>query len=581
MNERQAAPPEGETRFRYGALFAGIWLIALTNALTTLLRRGHDWQQYVGLAALGSFCVLYLTLVVVGGRARREMVHRPLGRRWAELILMVGLVALMVPGAGQEATAGVLFCGAAAVMTLPLRQGLVAAAVLALATEVLPYLAPGWQDRGDGVGVLLAGAATWGIRLAFERNQHLLLAQQELARLAVETERARIAADLHDILGHSLTVVTVKAELAQRLLDVDVERARSELADLETLSRDALADVCSTALGVRGVSLPGEIAAARSALSAAGIAAELPTAADEVPSRLRERFAWTIRETVTNLVRHSRASRCEIRLTPHSLEVLDDGVGAAAPSGGQGLVSLRARGGARRPAVGRQPARLARLRRPAGSAVTAPGGSPAAPIRLLLADDQALVRGAIAALLELEPDLTVVAEVDRGDEVLAAAHAHAVDVALLDVEMPGADGVTAARQLREALPGCRVLIVTTFGRAGYLRQALAAGASGFVVKDTPARLLADAVRRVHAGLRVVDPALAVDSLTLGQSPLTDRETQVLRAARDGGTVNDLAGALHLSDGTVRNHLSSVIGKTGARTRAEAVRIALDNGWLLG
>jgi two-component system, NarL family, response regulator DesR len=201
-------------------------------------------------------------------------------------------------------------------------------------------------------------------------------------------------------------------------------------------------------------------------------------------------------------------------------------------------------------------------------------------IRLLLADDQALVRGAMAALLNMESDLTVVAEVGRGDEVLDAVRAHAVDVALLDVEMPGLDGVAVARQLAELAPGCRALMVTTFGRAGYLRRAMAAGANGFVVKDTPARLLADAVRRVHQGLRVVDPALAAESLAYGDSPLTARETDVLVAARDGSTVADIARRLHLSDGTVRNHLSAAIGKTGARTRAEAIRRAEENGWLL-
>jgi two-component system response regulator DesR len=201
-------------------------------------------------------------------------------------------------------------------------------------------------------------------------------------------------------------------------------------------------------------------------------------------------------------------------------------------------------------------------------------------IRLLLADDQSLVRGALAALLELESDLTVVAQVGRGDEVVDAARANAVDVALLDLEMPGLDGVAATRALAAAMPSCRVLIVTTFGRPGYLRKAMAAGASGFVVKDTPAAQLADAVRRVHAGMRVVDPALAAESLTQGDSPLTDRETEVLLAAAVGGTAGDIARRLHLSEGTVRNHLSNAIGKTGARTRAEAIRIAERNGWLL-
>ena len=200
-------------------------------------------------------------------------------------------------------------------------------------------------------------------------------------------------------------------------------------------------------------------------------------------------------------------------------------------------------------------------------------------IRLLLADDQALVRGALAALLALERDLEVVSEVGSGDEVVAAAAEHRPDVALLDVEMPGMDGIEATQALKRAHPGTRVLIVTTFGRPGYLRRAMQAGADGFVVKDTPARQLADAVRRVHAGLRVVDPLLAADSLTAGDSPLTARESDVLRAARRGASVASIAAGLHLSEGTVRNHLSSSIGKTGATNRTEAVRIADENGWL--
>lgn len=201
-------------------------------------------------------------------------------------------------------------------------------------------------------------------------------------------------------------------------------------------------------------------------------------------------------------------------------------------------------------------------------------------IRLVIADDQALVRGALAALLGLESDIDVVAEVGRGDEVSDAVVLHNADVALLDVEMPGMDGIAAAAELRTTAPNCRVLMVTTFGRPGYLRRAMQAGASGFVVKDTPARALADAVRKVAAGLRVVDPALAAETLTSGESPLTDRETEVLRAAAGGGTVADIGAATFLSDGTVRNYLSRAMGKTGAKTRAEAVRIAQENGWLL-
>ncbi|MFH8252865.1 response regulator transcription factor [Microbacterium sp. B2969] len=206
------------------------------------------------------------------------------------------------------------------------------------------------------------------------------------------------------------------------------------------------------------------------------------------------------------------------------------------------------------------------------------GTSPGA-IRLLIADDQALVRGALSALLGLEGDIEVVAEVGRGDEVEAAAVASRPDVALLDIEMPGIDGIQAAALLRQAVPGCRVIIVTTFGRPGYLKRAMQAGAAGFVVKDTPATQLADAVRRVAQGLRVVDPGLAAASLAQGDSPLTERETDVLGVARAGGSVADIARILHLSEGTVRNHLSSAIGKTGGRNRADAARIAEESGWL--
>jgi two-component system response regulator DesR len=201
------------------------------------------------------------------------------------------------------------------------------------------------------------------------------------------------------------------------------------------------------------------------------------------------------------------------------------------------------------------------------------------PIRLLLADDQALVRGALSALLNMERDLEVVVEVGAGDLVVAAVAEHHPDVALLDVEMPGMDGIEATAAVRAQFPDTRVLIVTTFGRPGFLRRAMQAGASGFVVKDTPAAQLADAVRRVHAGLRVVDPALATDSLVAGESPLTVRETEVLRESRDGSSVAAIAKRLFLSEGTVRNHLSAAIGKTGAANRGEASVIAEGNGWL--
>ena len=203
----------------------------------------------------------------------------------------------------------------------------------------------------------------------------------------------------------------------------------------------------------------------------------------------------------------------------------------------------------------------------------------ALPIRVLVADDQALIRGAFATLIGLEPDMVVVAEVATGDRVVPEALRTSPDVALLDVQMPGLDGLSAANALREQVPACRVIILTTFGRPGYLRRAMEAQAAGFLVKDAPPESLLDAIRRVRAGLRVVDPALAAESLSLGESPLTGRERDVLSASADGGTVTEIARRLYLSDGTVRNHLSSVIGKTGARTRSDALRIATERGWI--
>ena len=201
------------------------------------------------------------------------------------------------------------------------------------------------------------------------------------------------------------------------------------------------------------------------------------------------------------------------------------------------------------------------------------------PIRVMIAEDQGLVRGALTALLGLEGDIEVVAEVGRGDEVVGRALEARPDVALLDIEMPGLDGLAAAAQLRRAVPACRVLILTTFGRPGYLRRAMEAGASGFLLKDAPATELASAIRRAAAGGRVVDQALAVEALSEGSNPLTEREREVLAATVDAATIADIAAGLSLSEGTVRNHLSAAIQKVGARNRAEAARIALDKGWI--
>jgi two-component system, NarL family, response regulator DesR len=200
-------------------------------------------------------------------------------------------------------------------------------------------------------------------------------------------------------------------------------------------------------------------------------------------------------------------------------------------------------------------------------------------VRIMIAEDQTMVRQALVALLELEPDIEVVAQAADGDEALAMARKFQPDVAVLDIEMPGPSGIEVAGRLaRSAFPG-KVVIVTTFDRPGYLRAAMAAGASGFLLKDAPAADLATAIRQVAAGQRVVDPALAAAALAQGDSPLTDRETEVLAAAASHDAIADIAGRLHLSNGTVRNHLSAAIQKLGARNRAEAVELAQQKGWL--
>jgi two-component system, NarL family, response regulator DesR len=202
-------------------------------------------------------------------------------------------------------------------------------------------------------------------------------------------------------------------------------------------------------------------------------------------------------------------------------------------------------------------------------------------IRVLLAEDQAMVRGALSALLRLESDIEVVAEVARGDEVVPAALETTPDVALLDIEMPGGDGLQAAAALQEQIPSCRVLILTTFGRGGYLRRAMESGAVGFLLKDASAAELAVAIRRAMAGERVVDPELALAALSEGNNPLTPREREVLRAGLNGASIADIAAQLFLSEGTVRNHLSIAIQKMGARNRIEAARLAEEKGWLDG
>jgi two-component system, NarL family, sensor histidine kinase DesK len=343
---------------RWGVGFAAIWLFFLADPLKQAWDTRDTAAGVVGGVATIVFGAYYMTIWLNLRRDRNDFAGPPSTvRSVTYMVVLLFLAGVMIATLGQAGTAALVYCAVAAVMIFSLRvAGLIVVALAGLVV-LLVRLNPGWSSPVSLLfSVFAAALAVFGIRQMMARNIDLVRAHQKNAELAVENERTRFARDLHDILGHSLTVITVKAELANRLLDVDVERARAELADLERLSRDALADVRRAVEGYRELTLPGELARARTALAAAEIEAELPNSTDEVPSHLRELFAWTVREGVTNVIRHSGATRCTVRLLPDAAEVVDDGVGAGPASGdgagdgrgagGSGLVGLRERAAA-------------------------------------------------------------------------------------------------------------------------------------------------------------------------------------------------------------------------------------------
>ena len=431
---------------RLGPVFAGIWLFFLLNPLLEGwahrdelrgVRRHGQHARVRGASTCRCGCGPAPT---ASGSSTPRRSAGPLPYLGA----LVGLGALTVACVGEPGMACVVYISVACVMVFPFRVAAPIVAALVVGTIALGAR----EDWGSQVGTAFGIMAAVGGGLRPTRGddpQHRPRQRPaENARLAVDNERTRFARDLHDILGHSLTVITVKAELAQKLLDVDVDRARAEIADLERLSRDALTDVRRAVEGYRDITLPGELVRARVALRAAEIDADLPNSTDDVPSELRELFAWTVREGVTNVIRHSGARHCEVRLTA------DQRRGARRRPRDPLADAARARGW---PGCASGPADV-------GATVVTRELSPGfslsvvrlVTIRLLLADDQALVRGALSALLSLESDLEVVAEVGTGDAVVPAVLEHHPDVALLDVEMPGLDGIAATAEVRRASP---------------------------------------------------------------------------------------------------------------------------------
>lgn len=342
---------------KLGVLFAAVWLVFMVAPLQDGWEQRDSVRGWLAVLCVIVFSALYvLAFSVVRHRRLFNQPSPTRGQAVALLITLSGLGLVICLAVGQSGMASVVYVAVASVMWLPGRSALAIVAVLAIIAEVTGRVVPGWHnDSTLPFAVCTAAFGMWGVNQLMLRNIELLRARDENARFAVADERNRFARDLHDILGHSLTVITVKAELANRLLDVDRERARAEIADLERLSRDALADVRRAVHGYRDLTLPGELARAREALAAADIDADLPNSTDEVPSELRELFAWTVREGVTNVIRHSGARRCVVRLGATAVEVSDDGSGLrdcgaeegrAAHGSGHGLDGLRERAAA-------------------------------------------------------------------------------------------------------------------------------------------------------------------------------------------------------------------------------------------
>ncbi len=336
---------EGERPGRFGMFFIAIWTLFLLQPLEVGWAHRDTARGVVGIVATLLFAVVYLAIF------RERRIQLRVGVLQQDLfpgLIKIGFataIALVVCVAiGQTGTATAVYLCVLCAMTLPRFWALPSALVVAAAFYVVGYLVPGWApDAGLLLSMLAATVAVWGVQQLLIRNTQLVAAERENQRLALSEERNRFARDLHDILGHSLTVITVKAELAKKLMDLDPERARAEIDDLEWLSRDALADVRRAVEGYRELTLPGEITRARRALAAAEIEADLPNSVEDVPSEKRELFAWTIREGVTNVIRHSRATRCTVVLDRDRVEIRDDGVGPAKDPGGHDLTGLRER----------------------------------------------------------------------------------------------------------------------------------------------------------------------------------------------------------------------------------------------
>jgi two-component system sensor histidine kinase DesK len=348
-------PVRSVARGRLGWIFAAIWLVYLVPVLQEAAGRPSITERVVGVVTVVLFGAGYVWSFTVMRRVWRGGSPVPLGERVWMLGLSVALFVVAAVTVGEQSLAMLVFIAVQSVYVLPGRAGLIGAFVCVLVGEAL-VRRPGWSSmEGIGFSVALAGIAMWGVTGMIQRNVELAQAQRTIADMAVTAERNRFARDLHDILGHTLTVLTVKAELAGRLVALDPRRAEREIGEIEAVARQALADVRAAVSGYREPSLPAELASARAVLEAAGIVADLPSylagAVDDVPAERRDVVAWAVREGVTNVVRHSRARHAWVRLTADGVEIADDGVGpentrSSGASEAHGLVGLRERAAA-------------------------------------------------------------------------------------------------------------------------------------------------------------------------------------------------------------------------------------------
>jgi two-component system sensor histidine kinase DesK len=340
----------GSNRWRYAWLWSAIWLVYLAQPFQEAWQLHDPVKRVVGVVTIATFAIMYISMFQLIRNRRQAGTPLPYPTRTLWTVASIALTTIAFLTIGQPASGLLVYLAVMAIFFYPNRIAIAAVLGILAASIVIPALVAGWSvDSNLTFSIFVAALAMWGVTQILQRNAQLAAAREELARLAVAEERNRLARDLHDILGHSLTVIAIKAELAGRLIRLDPGRAEAEVSDVEQLSRQALADVRAAVAGFREVTLAGELAGARSALTAAEIKADLPTAVDPLPPGRDELFGWAVREGVTNVIRHSGASACRIRVSPDEVEVCDDGQGPGDAGGdepatvGHGLVGLRER----------------------------------------------------------------------------------------------------------------------------------------------------------------------------------------------------------------------------------------------